>query len=93
MFSIDKKSIKYLETPNGVAYSADLYEDDKHIGTIHNNGNGGATFLNLYDGFGTPVHKRLEEAALSFDAMEWYLEHLMNIAEKVIPFPIQPKQR
>jgi len=88
MFSINKKSIKYVEMPNGVAFSADLYEDKTFIGTVHNNGNGGDTYLNLKNGWGTPEHKRLEEEARKFDAMEWYLEWLMDVAEKVIQFPI-----
>jgi len=83
MFSINPKSIKYLETDRGVAFSADLLEDDNKVATVHNNGRGGATYLDLVDGWGTDVHKRLETEAEPHDGMEWYLNHLMDKAEGV----------
>ena len=85
MFSINPTTIKYLETPNGVAFSAELLEDGDKIATVHNNGNGGATYLDLVNGWGTPEHKRLEAEAEPYDGMEWYLDHLMDVAEGVEP--------
>jgi hypothetical protein len=86
MFSINPKSIKYLETSRGVAYTADLMENNKKVGTVENTGQGGATFPNLTGGLGTTVHKRLE-ACVTDDhglGLESYLEELMDKAEDSI---------
>jgi len=81
MFSIQTSSIKYLETPRGIAFSADLMEDGNKIATVHNNGNGGATYLDPTNGWNTDEYKRLEAEAEPFNGMEWYLESLMDKAE------------
>lgn len=81
MFSIDPKSIQYLEFVHEVAFSADLMEDAAKIATVRNNGRGGATYLDLVNGWGTDVHKRLEAEAELHDGMEWYLDYLVKEAE------------
>lgn len=83
MFSINPKSIKYLETSRGVAFTADLLENGLKVGIIENTGRGGATFVDLHDGMGSDIHARLEEAAKPSDGVEWYLEELMDVAEQV----------
>ena len=82
-FSIIPKSIKYLETDRGVAFNADLAEDDVKVGTVHNNGRGGATYVSLDQGLGGDVHARLEEASNKSGGTEWYLDELMDVAEGV----------
>jgi len=82
-FSIKPNSIKYLETDRGVAFSADLLEDGSKVGTVHNNGRGGATYIDLNEGLGGTVHARLEDASNDSGGTEWYLEELMDAAENI----------
>lgn len=85
-YFITPSSIKYGRTPNGVAFSADLYSMDtrEKVGTVNNDGDGGATYLRpRYD------DKARAEAFMEVEAAatenhsysELYYEHLMDIAE------------
>ena len=83
MFAIKLKSINYFVTSHGVGFTADLMDADTKVGTVHNSGTGGPNFLDLIDGWRTKVHYQLEAQAADHDGMEWYLAHLMEVAEKV----------
>jgi len=83
MFSINPKTIKYLETSRGVAFTADLLENGNTVGVVENAGRGGATFVDLDDGMGSDIHARLEEASTEDGGTEWYLEKLMDAAEDI----------
>lgn len=84
MFSINPKSIKYLETARGVAFTADLLEHGKKVGTIENAGQGGWTHADVPD---YNTKERLDTIAKKehgVNGTEWYLEALMDKAEGVL---------
>jgi len=41
------KSVKTMETPDGISYSGNIYYSDEKIGTAYNGGYGGMTEINL----------------------------------------------
>ncbi len=84
-FSIKKTSIKYLQTRNGVAYTAELYMGKNKVCKIHNDGQGGDTHQ---DGSLGRLKWALDAEAKEmfpegFEPTSQYLEHLMNEAEGV----------
>jgi len=82
-FSIDAKTISYLETSRGVAFTAKLLLDDKPVGSIENRGVGGFTAAHLDDR--SSVQVLLDDAAKKADTtVEFFLNDLMDIAEGVV---------
>ena len=79
---INSDSIKYLQTRNGVAFTADLMTIDGKIGTVENNGNGGDTHAYMID---KEKQQWLDQSRdnADFRLMEHYLDHLMDVAEGV----------
>ncbi len=86
-FSVKPNSIKYFDTSRGVAFSADLLLDGVKVGTIEHMGQGGVAEVCLIDNADDTVRKQLNRAVLedenSSAQIEYYLEHLMDVAEGV----------
>ncbi len=79
--TINAKSIKYLPTHNGVAFTADLLIGGNKAGTIENNGNGGDT--HAYTLREAREQIEAESKLQGFDLVEYFLDHLMDVAEGV----------
>ncbi len=79
MFKVN--DIKYLETRNGVAFTANLLMNDAKVGTIENDGNGGATSEYTTKDYRELISQASKNAG--FDYIENYLNHLMDIAEGI----------
>ena len=90
MFSVKAKSINYMETYRGLAYSADLMLNGKKIGIIENAGDGGPTLARIYGENRRALIEQLQNASdeaidSPFDKVykvEEYLEQLISEAEK-----------
>jgi len=87
-FSVDPKSIKYLTTSRGVAFTADLLFNGDKVGMVENRGIGGATTADISIGDNLPsIRDALKEAWSSnsekFWAEEAFLDHLMDLAEEI----------
>lgn len=87
-FSINKESIKYLETPRGAAYTANLFYDAEFVGIIYNAGNGGSTSCDYKSEKREEFSKKIKAIASSNKAksaepVSDYFENLMNITEGV----------
>ncbi len=81
-FNIDVKSIKYLETPRGVSFTAALYQDQITVGTVYNRGDGGDTSIRTtIDYFVSHLNQAAKDAG--YEDLEFYLNSLMNEAEGV----------
>lgn len=80
-FLVQPESIKYLETNNGVAFTANLLLNGKIVGTIENNGNGGDTHSRCLG----RVNKLLTKEATmwGFVRDENFLDALMDFAEGI----------
>jgi hypothetical protein len=81
-FKIDVKSIKYLETPRGVAFTADLYQGQIIVGTVFNLGDGGDTSIRTRYPYNGSILKQAAKDA-GYEDLEFYLDSLMNEAEGV----------
>jgi hypothetical protein len=81
-FNIDVKSIKYLETPRGVSFTAALYQGQITVGTVYNLGDGGDTSIRVVSPY---KQSQLKQAAkdAGYEDLEFYLDSLMNEAEGV----------
>ncbi|MFE8701227.1 hypothetical protein ACFYKX_11530 [Cytobacillus sp. FJAT-54145] len=81
---ISIKSISYLETSRGVAYTAPLLLDGKEVGTIENQGNGGATMIRMnheaQEEFQSRMNTYFAEQNLETDE-EVFAEHLIDVHE------------
>jgi len=91
MFTVNPKRINYLTTSRGVAFTAELLKNGKAIGTIENQGNGGWT-RSVVD---NEHQKDIDTAAVELAELanrstvncnEWYLNHLIDIAENINEF-------
>ena len=84
--TITISSIKYGETPRGVAYTASLLLNGEKVGTINNDGIGGDTY---YHGKHNAI-LQYEAKVAGYTVMEHYFEHLMDVAEGVTDTKRQP---
>lgn len=88
-YFIPPSTIVYGNTPNGVAFTANLYsmETRELVGTVNNDGTGGGTYFrpDYSDNSKADTYKTVEEHANSQAAYsELYYERLMDIAENVV---------
>lgn len=81
-FKIDVKSIKYLETPRGVSFTAALYQGQIIVGTVYNLGDGGDTSIRTRYPYNGRLLKQAAKDA-GYEDLEFYLDSLMNEAEGV----------
>ena len=85
MFYIRKRSIKYLETSRGIAFTAHLLErgSDVHLGMVENEGRGGAT---TFLGANPHVDRLVKAFADKHNTtVENVMDACMDVAEGVAP--------
>lgn len=81
------KKINYLETSRGVAYTAPMLLDEKEIGSIENNGEGGPTDIRVYGESRQELQERMnayfKENNIEFlgTKEEEFAEHLIDLYE------------
>ena len=81
-FTVAPKSIKYLKTSRGVAFTANLLLKGKKIGIIENGGTGGATISRVDSSEGRK-QLALDISSSVHNIEEFFLDNLMDVAEGV----------
>lgn len=81
-FSINPAGIQYKETFKGIAYRATVLQDGVAVGCVQNNGDGGGSYVtDIEHDFDVKAFKK--EAEKQGYTEEFYIEHLMDLAEGV----------